>query len=75
MTSTIENVEGLFLEQKKEFDWHPGMMLENATMQTPFLSDLVTLADPTHPLSFLNYVKKQGRLYSFYIRENFFLMR
>ncbi|MCW8998164.1 MAG: SidA/IucD/PvdA family monooxygenase, partial [Kangiellaceae bacterium] len=75
LTSTAENVEAVFLEQRAEFNWHPGMMLENATLQTPFLSDLVTLADPTHPLSFLNYSKKRGLLYSFYIRENFFLMR
>lgn len=51
------------------------MMLESAHLQTPFMADLVTLADPTHPLSFLNYIKQQGRLYSFYIRESFFLMR
>ncbi len=50
-------------------------MLESATLQTPFMSDLVTLASPTHPLSFLNYIKQQGRIYSFYIRENFFLLR
>jgi len=66
---------GRFFDLSESFNWHPGMMLESATLQTPFLSDLVTLADPTHPLSFLNYVKQSGRLYSFYIRENFFLMR
>ena len=36
------------------------------------MSDLVTLADPTSPYSFLNYLKEKGRLYSFYIRENFY---
>ncbi|WP_114786239.1 lysine N(6)-hydroxylase/L-ornithine N(5)-oxygenase family protein [Vibrio tetraodonis] len=75
LTHTLDDVNGLFLDKNEGFDWHPGMMLESAHLQTPFLSDLVTLADPTHPLSFLNYIKKQGRLYSFYIRENFFLMR
>lgn len=75
LTSPIEKLDGLFLERKADFDWHPGLMLEQAHLQTPFMSDLVTLADPTHPLSFLNYIKLQGRLYSFYIRENFFLMR
>jgi lysine N6-hydroxylase len=44
-------------------------------LQTPFLVDLVTLADPTSPFSFLNYIKERGRIYSFYIRENFFLTR
>jgi lysine N6-hydroxylase len=39
------------------------------------MSDLVTLADPTSPYSFLNYLKEKGRLYSFYIRENFYPLR
>ncbi|MBV1871049.1 MAG: SidA/IucD/PvdA family monooxygenase [Gammaproteobacteria bacterium] len=75
LTSTLSDVNGLFLEQQGEFNWHPGLMIEGVHLQTPFLSDLVTLADPTHPLSFLNYIKKQGRIYSFYIREDFFLLR
>ncbi len=75
LTDPIDELNGLFLEARKEFDWHPGMMLESAHLQTPFMSDLVTLADPTHPLSFLNYAKLKGKLYSFYIREDFFLMR
>ena len=75
LTHTLDDVNGLFLDKNEGFDWHPGMMLENAHLQTTFMSDQVTLADPTHPLSFLNYIKQQGRLYSFYIREDFFLMR
>lgn len=75
LTQPINDINGLFIDQKENFEWHPGMMLENSTMQTPFLSDLVTLASPTHPLSFLNYIKQQGKIYSFYIRESFFLMR
>ncbi|PHM37951.1 L-lysine 6-monooxygenase involved in desferrioxamine biosynthesis [Xenorhabdus mauleonii] len=75
LSQPIKNLNGLFLDQKPAFDWHPGMMLENSTMQTPFMADLVTLASPTSPLSFLNYIKQKGRIYSFYIRESFFLMR
>ena len=75
LTDPINELNGIFIEQNSEFNWHPGLMLEDAHLQTPFMSDLVTLADPTHPLSFLNFIKQQGRLYSFYIRENFFLMR
>lgn len=51
------------------------MMLESAHLQTPFMTDLVTLADPTSRFSLLNYMKQQGKIYSFYIREDFFLMR
>ncbi|GGY55660.1 lysine N6-hydroxylase/L-ornithine N5-oxygenase family protein [Bacterioplanes sanyensis] len=71
----LNGVDGLFIEQSSEFNWHPGLMLDDAHLQTPFMSDLVTLADPTHSLSFLNYAKQQGKLYSFYIREDFFLLR
>ncbi|TKB50118.1 lysine N(6)-hydroxylase/L-ornithine N(5)-oxygenase family protein [Ferrimonas aestuarii] len=75
MTQPLENADALFLEQRSEFNWHPGMMLEGTHLQTPFMSDLVTLADPTSPYSFLNYLKQQGKLYRFYIRENFFILR
>ncbi|MCK2044538.1 lysine N(6)-hydroxylase/L-ornithine N(5)-oxygenase family protein [Chromohalobacter sp. TMW 2.2299] len=75
LTDPLEDVNGLFLERKAGFDWHPGMLLEDATLQTPFLADLVTLADPTSRFSFLNYLKRQDKLYAFYIRENFFPLR
>ncbi|MFI6444097.1 lysine N(6)-hydroxylase/L-ornithine N(5)-oxygenase family protein [Kitasatospora sp. NPDC050543] len=75
LTEPIEELDGLFLESKPEFDWHPGMLLESATLQTPFMADLVTLADPTSPFSFLNYLKETGRLYPFYIREMFYPVR
>ncbi|GHB07772.1 lysine N(6)-hydroxylase/L-ornithine N(5)-oxygenase family protein [Modicisalibacter luteus] len=75
LTEPLDNLDGLFLERGAGFDWHPGMLLEDSTLQTPFLADLVTLADPTSRFSFLNYLKAQGKLYSFYIREDFFLLR
>jgi len=75
LTEPVKELNGLFLDQNDGFDWHTGMMLESAHLQTPFMADLVTLADPTSPYSFLNYLKQQGKLYSFYIRENFFMMR
>ncbi|CAM1354793.1 lysine N(6)-hydroxylase/L-ornithine N(5)-oxygenase family protein [Tenacibaculum halocynthiae] len=75
LTDPIDGVEGIFLDKQERFDWHPGMMLQSTTLQIPFMADLVTLADPTSPFSFLNYSKEQGRIYSFYIRENFLLLR
>lgn len=71
----LDDVDAVFLESRPAFDWHPGMLLESATLQTPFLADLVTLADPTSPFSFLQYLKEVGRLYPFYIRESFFPLR
>lgn len=75
LTQPIASLEAVFLEQKEQFAWHPGMLLEGATLQTPFLGDLVTMADPTSPFSFLNYLKAHGRIFAFYIRENFFPSR
>lgn len=75
LTDPISDLDGLFLEQNSEFNWHPGMLLENASLQTPFMADLVSLADPTSQYSFLNFVKETGRIYSFYIRENFYPLR
>lgn len=71
LAAPLEDLDAVFLDAKDAFDWHPGLMLEDATIQVPFLADLVTLADPTSPYSFLHYLKRTGRLYPFYIREDF----
>ena len=71
LTHDLADVDGVFLESREEFSWHPGMMLEGATIQVPFMADLVTMADPTSRFSFLNHLKQVGRLYPFYIREDF----
>ncbi|GAA4350228.1 lysine N(6)-hydroxylase/L-ornithine N(5)-oxygenase family protein [Angustibacter luteus] len=71
----LDDVDAVFLEARSELAWHPGMLLQGATLQTPFLADLVSLANPTSPLSFLSYLKQTGRLYPFYIRESFFPLR
>ncbi|QCU78966.1 alcaligin biosynthesis protein [Citricoccus sp. SGAir0253] len=68
-------VDAVVLEAREGPQWHPGMMLEGTHLQVPFLADLVTMADPTHPLSFLAFLKETGRLYPFYIREDFHALR
>lgn len=75
LTDPLDEVDGVFLEAREQFSWHPGLLLEDATLQVPFLADLVTMADPTSPYSFLNYLKERGRLYAFYIRESFYPLR
>ncbi|MBG6219022.1 lysine N6-hydroxylase [Arthrobacter sp. CAN_A6] len=75
LSEPLEGLDCVFLERRGSFDWHPGMMLEPAHLQVPFMADLVTLADPTSPFSFLNFLKQTGRLYRFYIRENFYPLR
>ncbi|WIM93108.1 SidA/IucD/PvdA family monooxygenase [Actinoplanes oblitus] len=75
LTQDLADVDGIFLEQRAEFDWHPGLMIDGVTIQVPFMADLVTMADPTSRFSFLNYLKQVGRLYPFYIRESFYPLR
>ncbi|KSU84649.1 lysine N6-hydroxylase [Fictibacillus enclensis] len=65
----------LFFEQKSEFNWHEGMLIEGTTLQVPFLADLVSMADPANPFSFLSYLHEQGRLYHFYFLEKFHIPR
>jgi lysine N6-hydroxylase len=75
LSDPITDLRSVFLEARTEFSWHPGMMLPGARLQTPFMSDLVTMADPTSPHSFLNYLKQTGQLYPFYIKESFYPLR
>ncbi|WP_110946188.1 lysine N(6)-hydroxylase/L-ornithine N(5)-oxygenase family protein [Streptomyces avicenniae] len=60
-----------WFEREPAFRWHPGLLIEDATLQVPFLADLVTLADPTSRWSFLNYLRHTERLYPFYFSERF----
>ena len=75
LTHPIKDLTCLFIDRKKEFNWHAGLMFDDATLQVPFLADLVTMANPSSPFSFLNYLKEVDRLYKFYIREDFFMLR
>ncbi|PRZ07101.1 lysine N6-hydroxylase [Isoptericola sp. CG 20/1183] len=75
LADPLADVDAVFLDQADGFRWHPGMMLEGATIQVPFLADLVTMADPTSPFSFLAFLKATGRLYPFYVRESFYPLR
>ena len=71
LASTVEGIDLIALEARPELRWHPGLMFDDAKLQVSFLADLVTLIDPTHPLSFLAYLRDRDRMYGFYIRERF----
>ncbi|MET7479453.1 SidA/IucD/PvdA family monooxygenase [Streptomyces sp. NPDC005648] len=71
----LAELDTAFYEQRSAFDWHPGLLIEGARVQVPYLADLVTLADPTSPWSFLNYLKAQDRLFPFYFAERFHIRR
>lgn len=54
-----------FFDSKPAFNWHPGMQLPGARLQTSCLKDLVTSADPCNPWSFLNYLVQKRRFHPF----------
>lgn len=62
-------LSSLFLDAKPEFVWHPGLLFEDATLQSPQVKDLVTLADPTSRYTFLNYLRCERRLYRYVIAD------
>lgn len=60
-----KEVKHRFFEKQKQFCWHPGMLLQNTTIQNSFLKDLVSFADPISPFSFLAFLHDQKRLYEY----------
>ncbi|MFI1929940.1 lysine N(6)-hydroxylase/L-ornithine N(5)-oxygenase family protein [Streptomyces sp. NPDC020330] len=78
LAALADGVPGLtsaFLERRQAFSWHPGLLIEGATLQVPFLADLVSLIEPASPWSFLSYVKAGERLFPFYFAEKFHIDR
>ncbi|GAA2263186.1 monooxygenase [Streptomyces ruber] len=71
----LTDFDAVFYEQRPAFDWHPGLLIDGTTLQVPFMADLVTLADPANPWSFLNYLKTRDRLFPFYFAERFHIQR
>lgn len=65
----------IFFDQAPGFSWHPGMMLDFATLQVPFYADLVTGADPTSKYSYFSYLQSVGRMHRFGILEDNYLRR
>jgi lysine N6-hydroxylase len=44
--------------------WHTSLLHPGVRMQTSWLKDLVSMVDPTHRLTFLNYLVTEGRLFA-----------
>ncbi|MEU5163816.1 lysine N(6)-hydroxylase/L-ornithine N(5)-oxygenase family protein [Streptomyces sp. NPDC020875] len=70
-----DGLRSAFIERQDRFSWHPGMLLEGATMQVSFLKDLVTQRNPSSPYSFLHYLREHGRLADFINQKTFFPTR
>jgi lysine N6-hydroxylase len=75
LLDAVGDVDAVFFDGRAQFAWHPGLLLDEAEVQVPFLADLVTLADPTSPHSFLAYLHAYGRLYRFYFHEHWHVLR
>lgn len=71
----VPGLRSLFLDAKPKFSWHPGLLMEGTTLQVPFLADLVTMADPTSPWSYLNYLRSHERMFKFFFSERFHIPR
>jgi lysine N6-hydroxylase len=75
LADAIPDLRTAFYDQGPAFHWHPGLLIEGTTLQVPFLADLVTLADPASPWTFLNYLKTRDRLFPFYFAQRFHIQR
>jgi lysine N6-hydroxylase len=71
----VPGLRTLFLDGKRVFSWHPGLLMEGTVLQVPFLADLVTMADPTSPWSYLNYLRHHDRMFPFFFSERFHIPR
>ncbi|MDI5963180.1 lysine N(6)-hydroxylase/L-ornithine N(5)-oxygenase family protein [Streptantibioticus silvisoli] len=71
LAAPVPGLRTAFYDQAAAFRWHPGILIDGATLQVPFLADLVTLVDPTSPWSFLAYLRDRERLFPFYLSERF----
>ena len=71
LASTQPDIDLLVFDASRELTWHRGLMFDDAELQLSFLADLVSLVEPTHPCSFLAYLRDVDRLYAFYVREAF----
>ncbi|MDG3009877.1 lysine N(6)-hydroxylase/L-ornithine N(5)-oxygenase family protein [Rhodococcus sp. D2-41] len=68
-------VRAAFVERQPQFGWHPGMLLEGATMQIAFPKDLATFRNPTSRYSFFAYLHARQRLVDFVNHQTFFPTR
>ncbi|MBD0419833.1 SidA/IucD/PvdA family monooxygenase [Streptomyces sp. TRM S81-3] len=75
LAAPLTGLDTAFYDQRPAFHWHPGVLIDGARVQVPFLADLVTLADPTSPWTFLSYLRAHDRLFPFYFAERFHLQR
>lgn len=75
LCSEIPGLNCLFIDQNENFNWHPGMMLNNARLQVPWYADLVSLASPRSQFIYMNYLHEKGKQFRFAIADHSFIKR
>ncbi|MGE9310799.1 lysine N(6)-hydroxylase/L-ornithine N(5)-oxygenase family protein [Niabella sp. CJ426] len=65
----INDLTTIFIDSKKEFSWHEGMLIPGTTLQVTWLADLVTLVDPSSKFSYLSYLREKNKILQFGIYE------
>lgn len=65
LLDSVKGINSLFFDIKKEFQWFPGMLFPEATIQVSWLKDLATLVDPTSRHTFLAFLAHKKRMYRF----------
>ena len=73
--ASLRPVRAEFVEVKKRFGWHTGMLLPGTTVQISFLKDLVTQRNARSRYSFVNYLAERNRLIDFINHQTFFPTR
>ncbi|MFD4367300.1 lysine N(6)-hydroxylase/L-ornithine N(5)-oxygenase family protein [Rhodococcus sp. NPDC058521] len=73
--SPRDRLTAKFFERQDAFAWHPGMLLDGATMQIAFPKDLVTFRNPTSRFTFFAYLFDRDRLVDFVNHQTFFPTR
>jgi L-ornithine N5-monooxygenase len=65
MPEDTSSWNALFLDKSKHAQWQADMLLPRTDIQHNFLRDFVTPYNPRSHYTFVNYLKEQGRLFSF----------
>ncbi|MBW8183299.1 lysine N(6)-hydroxylase/L-ornithine N(5)-oxygenase family protein [Shewanella nanhaiensis] len=65
LSQGINGLNTAFADAHKSMTWHPGLLLNEARMQTSPLKDMVTAVEPTNPLSFLSYLVNKRKIYAY----------
>lgn len=71
----IPGLNCLFIDENESFNWHPGLLLPQTTLQVPWYADLVSLANPCSPFIFMKYLQAKKKMFRFAITENYFIKR